>query len=293
MKYFFKTQYIVDTEIGEDLKLLISTYLNTKNSDEYYFGTLCVLHYKSFSSEENPEIYSVGAAIEMLILSLDIVDDLQDNDSEEIWMIKKSYSLNTVLFMLNRCISIILKTSFKYKYLALETLCKYLDICINGQQLDLQNEGKSEEVLLKIIEDKSGSLTAMSCLIGKILADGNFDENCFKYGIALGVIQQINNDINSLKNYNKKNDLLNGRFSLPIIYILHKYSIFTEYLIKSYISNGKLLVPYSNPLDIFNNCFAFQYSNLIKSKYRTSAKSYLDKVNLSFEAKNYILNYLH
>ncbi|WP_312754190.1 polyprenyl synthetase family protein [Rummeliibacillus suwonensis] len=252
-----------------------------------------MLHFESFSQEKNLEIYLVAATIEMLILSLDIVDDLQDKDSQEIWMKNPSYSLNTVLYMLYKCISIILKTSFKYKHQALEIICKYVMRSVNGQQLDLQNEGKKEEIYLKMIEDKSGSLTTLSCLTGKVLADGHIDDHCIAYSMTLGAIQQMNNDMRCLKTWDEKNDFLNGRFSLPILYILNKYSFFTEYLIDVYKCKGKLFIPYSNPVDIFNNSLAFQYANLIKKSYQIKATKNLNQFDLTLEAKSYINNFIN
>jgi len=267
--------------------------VRTKSVEERPFGTLCVLHFESFSQEKNLEIYLVAATIEMLILSLDIVDDLQDKDSQEIWMKNPSYSLNTVLYMLYKCISIILKTSFKYKHQALEIICKYVMRSVNGQQLDLQNEGKKEEIYLKMIEDKSGSLTTLSCLTGKVLADGHIDDHCIAYSMTLGAIQQMNNDMRCLKTWDEKNDFLNGRFSLPILYILNKYSFFTEYLIDVYKCKGKLFIPYSNPVDIFNNSLAFQYANLIKKSYQIKATKNLNQFDLTLEAKSYINNFIN
>ena len=267
--------------------------MRTKSVEERPFGTLCVLHFESFSQEENLEIYLVAAAIEMLILSLDIVDDLQDQDSQEIWMKNPSYSLNTVLYMLHKCMLVILKTSFKHKHQALEIICKYVMRSINGQQLDLQNEGKKEEIYLKMIEDKSGSLTTLSCLTGKVLADGHIDDHCISYSMALGAIQQMNNDMRCLKTWDEKNDFLNGRFSLPILYILNKYSFFTEYLMDVYKCKGKLFIPYSNPVDIFNNSFAFQYANLIKKSYQIKATKNLNQFDLTLEAKSYINNFIN
>ncbi|MBO2537769.1 polyprenyl synthetase family protein [Rummeliibacillus suwonensis] len=266
--------------------------MRTKSVEERPFGTLCVLHFENFSQEKNGDIYLVAAAIEMLILSLDIVDDLQDQDSQEIWMKNPSHSLNTVLYMLHKCMLVILKTSFKHKHQALEIICKYVMRSINGQQLDLQNEGKKEEVYLKMIEDKSGSLTTLSCLTGKVLADGHIDDHCISYSMALGAIQQMNNDMHCLKTWDEKNDFLNGRFSLPILYILNKYSFFTEYLIDVYKCKGKLFIPYSNPVDIFNNSLAFQYSNIVKKNYQNKAKQALEMVSLPKSTKEYILKYL-
>jgi len=145
---------------------------------------------------------------------------------------------------------------------------------------------------LKMIEDKSGSLTTLSCLTGKVLADGHIDDHCISYSMALGAIQQMNNDMHCLKTWDEKNDFLNGRFSLPILYILNRYSFFTEYLINVYKCKGKLFIPYSNPVDIFNNSLAFQYSNIVKKNYQNKAKQALEMVSLPKSTKEYILKYL-
>jgi len=67
---------------------------------------------------------------------------------------------------------------------------------------------------------KSGSLTAMGCLVGEVLAKGVISQEVEEYGKYIGIIQQIKNDIQSLKVWGPKNDLLNKRYSLPIIYLL-------------------------------------------------------------------------
>src|SRR5699024_9389677 len=49
-------------------------------NDGFPFGELLVLHYNMLSEFEKKEIYTVAAAIEILILSYDILDDIEDDD---------------------------------------------------------------------------------------------------------------------------------------------------------------------------------------------------------------------
>ncbi|MCO6734708.1 hypothetical protein KQH28_30455, partial [Streptomyces sp. EL9] len=91
----------------------------------------------AFSDGINEDIYKVAAAIELLILSFDIIDDLQDKDSDYIWNNTPELSLNVALAMLIMASKAINETSFEHKSAAIRLLEKYALMSISGQQLDL------------------------------------------------------------------------------------------------------------------------------------------------------------
>lgn len=153
-------------------------------------------------------------------MSFDIIDDLQDKDSDYSWSKTPELSLNVALAMLVMASKIIRETSFEHKNKAIQILEEYALGSINGQQLDLLNNCRDEQSYIQMIEQKSGSLTALSCLIGEVLAKGEISSQVKEYSKYIGIIQQIKNDIQGLKTWGPKNDLLNKRYSLPIIYLL-------------------------------------------------------------------------
>lgn len=253
---------------------------------------MCVINYQGNSEIDNNEIYSIAAAIELFVLSLDIIDDIQDNDSENIWMEKPEQSLNISLFLINKCQSIYLNSSFLHKQKALEILNIYFTKTIQGQQLDLENNALTEKEIIHILEEKSGSLVSLSCLIGKVLRDGKAEEYYKQYSNALGVIQQINNDISSLYNNDKKNDFLNGKINLPILYIFNRYSFFSLHLLKKYQTENLALIPYTNKVEFFENTFALQYCEIIKHSFQKIAIKGVDTTNLLPHYKQYIKKFL-
>ena len=66
------------------------------------------------------------------------------------------------------------------------------------------NSCRDEDSYVQMITLKSGSLTAMGCLIGEVLAKGEISQEVEEYGKYIGIIQQIKNDIQSLKAWGPK-----------------------------------------------------------------------------------------
>ncbi|UZM99272.1 hypothetical protein OL548_02195 [Lysinibacillus sp. MHQ-1] len=88
----------------------------------FSFGKLCCLHFEAFSNSRNNDIYKIAAAVELLILSFDIIDDLQDKDSDNSWSRTPELSLNVALAMLIMASKTIDETSFEHKRAAIKIL---------------------------------------------------------------------------------------------------------------------------------------------------------------------------
>jgi len=249
---------------------------------------LCVIHYEEYADTFNEDIYKIGAAIELIILSFDIIDDLQDNDTDYIWTKAPKFSLNAVLAMLTIASKVLRQSSFEHRELAFQIIEQYTLLSINGQQLDLLNSCQDESSYLQMITQKSGSLTAMSCLVGFILAQGKTSAEVEEYATALGVIQQIKNDIQDLKEWNIKNDLLNKRYSLPIIYTFSLQNDTSEKL-KEYYNQNEPLGIFSNDLiEIIGSNGGIPYALAIKNLYKYSALELIETKNLSEKNKDFL-----
>ncbi len=104
-----------DAMLGDELKTMLKSFKEEKVVTGYSFGKLCFWHYEAFVDCLNDDIYKVAAAIELLILSYDIIDDLQDKDSDYIWSKTPELALNVALAMLVMSSKTIHSTTFEHK----------------------------------------------------------------------------------------------------------------------------------------------------------------------------------
>ncbi|MFJ7737083.1 polyprenyl synthetase family protein [Lysinibacillus sp. NPDC097287] len=274
--------------IGGELRGMLQSFIKEKKNVGYSFGKLCVIHYEAFAEIQSEEIYKVAAAIELLILSFDIIDDLQDNDTDYIWSKTPDLSLNVTIAMLVMTSKIIRESNFKHKNLAVQLLEKYALFSINGQQLDLLDSCRDEQSYLQMTEQKSGSLTAMSCLIGEVLAKGEVSSQVEEYSKYIGIIQQIKNDIQDLKTWDSKNDLLNKKYTLPIIFLFSTENDVSKSVKEYYnVDIVTFLDNYAIEKELTNGG-AIRYAIAIKNLYKHKALNNLEDVTMGNESKDFI-----
>jgi len=283
--------FLIENEamLVDELKTMLKSFKAEKAVMGYAFGKLCFWHYEAFVDCLNDDIYKVAAAIELLILSYDIIDDLQDKDTDYIWSETPELSLNVALAMLIMSSRAIHDTSFEHKHLAVQLLEEYAFRSINGQQLDVLNICRDEQSYLQMIDRKSGSLTAMSCVIGEALAKGKVSEEIEEYGKYIGIIQQIKNDIISLKTWGPKNDLLNKKYSLPIIYLLAQKNSISNSVINYYNGYIVTLMDKNVIRDELTNGGAIRYTITIKNLHKLKALNILENVAINKVGKEYLI----
>ncbi|WP_337988551.1 polyprenyl synthetase family protein [Lysinibacillus sp. JNUCC 51] len=277
-----------DALIGYELRSMLKNFKKEKMAAGYSFGKLCYLHYEAFTDCLNEDIYKVAAAIELLILSFDIIDDLQDKDSDYSWTKTPDLSLNVALAMLVMASRTIRETSFEHKNTAIQILEDYALRSINGQQLDLLNTCRDEQSYIQMIEQKSGSLSSMACLIGEVLATGGTSSEVEEYGKYIGIIQQIKNDIQSLKTWGPKNDLLNKRYSLPIIYLLSQENDVSKSVINYYNDDMDAFLDNNATENELTNGGAIRYAITMKNVYKFKALNILENVTINELGKDYL-----
>ncbi|MGE7913435.1 polyprenyl synthetase family protein [Lysinibacillus xylanilyticus] len=274
--------------IGHELRSMLKSFKEEKRIEGYSFGKLCYWHYETFTDCLNEDIYKIAAAIELLILSFDIIDDIQDKDSHYSWSKTPELSLNVAVSMLVMASRIISGTSFEHKGTAIQILEEYALRSINGQQLDLLNICRDEQSYLQMINQKSGSLTAMGCLIGEVLAKGEISPEVEEYGKYIGIIQQIKNDVQSLKTWGPKNDLLNKRYSLPIIYLLSQKNDVSKAVINYYNGDIDALLDNNATENELTNGGAIRYAITIKNVYKFKALNNLENVAINELGKDFL-----
>lgn len=274
--------------ISHELRSMLKKFKEEKKAVGYSFGKLCYWHYEAYTDCLNEDIYNVAAAIELLILSFDIIDDLQDKDSDYSWTKTPELSLNVALAMLVMASRTIRASTFEHKSIAIQILEDYALRSINGQQLDLLNTCRDEQSYIQMIEQKSGSLTAMSCLIGEVLAKGEISSEVEEYGKYIGIIQQIKNDIQSLKTWGPKNDLLNKRYSLPIIYLLSQGNDVSNSVVNYYNDDIVAFLDNNATENELTNGGAIRYAITIKNVYKFRALDSLENVAINEVCKDYL-----
>ncbi|MBS4189770.1 polyprenyl synthetase family protein [Bacillus sp. FJAT-49705] len=291
--YTIINEHIKQNELKEQL----FGFVDYQSKKGFPFGELLVLHYNIFNGTRTEEIYSVAAAIEILILSFDMLDDFEDDDfKDKPWSTESNLALNATTALLFLSAIVIRNTGFKNKDKCISTLLKYALQSINGQHKDLLNNCKNEADYIEMTIEKSGSLVALSCLVGSVLAAGDYPVEVGTYSRFIGLIGQINNDLSDIKTWDEKNDLINKKFSLPIIYLLNYKDEELKFIHDYYdnkiekneiIKNQKLI---SNK---FVMTGAIAYTEVIKKVYQNKTIEEIKKLNIDQYYIDLLVKYIY
>ncbi|SDS66048.1 competence protein ComQ [Paenibacillaceae bacterium GAS479] len=205
------------------LQEMAQACLEEKLQESLLFGKMTVLHYRMFAGEDE-RIYRAAAAVELMVLSLDMIDDVQDKDNKSVvWNgYAPEITLNLALGMLMIAQRLLLEGGFESERArqAARLLSMQVLTAVHGQTLDLLNEIPDEEAYLDMVSQKSAALLVCACMIGTMLATGEWMEQVRGYAEQLGIAAQIKNDIRDLANWDNKNDFLNRKRTLPTLFLL-------------------------------------------------------------------------
>lgn len=290
--------FIVSKQIKQyELKNQLMDFVNYQSEKGFPFGELLILHYDMLEKDESEEIYHVAAAIEMLILSFDILDDFEDDDfKDQPWSTDSNLALNGTTALLVLCTKVLSETKFKNKDCAIALLLQYSLQSINGQHKDLLNICRNENDYIDMTIEKSGSLCTLACLIGATLATDDVPCEIERYAKMIGVIGQINNDLMDIKEWDEKNDLLSKKYTLPIIYLLNceddELRLVHDYYhnkidAAEIIENQKLIDKK------FLETGAITYTEIVKKTYHNKALNEIKKLNIEQRYYDLLINYIY
>lgn len=289
-KIFEKMKAIVlSANLDHNFQAALLRYISEKQDSSMDFGELCIFHYQAFAQQTkvDEDIIAIAAAVELLILSFDIIDDLQDGDADYLWCQDPAMGMNAVLAMLFLTVKCIQESTFSHKEQAIQLLHEFALKSINGQYLDIKNQGQDEASYLNMIETKSGALIALSSSIGAALATGKMDESIIQYSTYIGVVQQILNDIHDLKTWGKKNDMLNRRFSLPIIYLMEQPEAYAD-ILKKYYNDMAMEIDSAYFENILLESGAIRYALAIKNVFKYKALDLIETMPFSNKDKEHL-----
>ena len=280
-----------------DLKELIKQFVDFQSEKGFPFGELLILHYRMFNGVDTEEIYSIAAAVEMLILSFDILDDFEDADcSDKPWLTEPKLALNVTMTLPFLSLSAIGNTHFKNKDKSHTLLMKYPLKSVQGQHKDLLNSCQNESDYIEMSVEKSGSLVALVCEVGAVLATDDDPVTIETYAKYIGLIGQINNDLEDIKNWNQKNDLLNKKYSLPIIYLLNcedeKVQTISDYYQNKVIKED-IIKNHESIYKKFVETGAITYTEVIKRIYQNKVLAQLKGLNIDPYYIDQLLKYIY
>jgi competence protein ComQ len=236
-------------------------------------------------------IYRIGAFTELIILALDIIDDLVDRDSaNKSWMkLPQSIVLNASIALLVAAIGeiSILKEQNTEQCLPLSgEINQLLTYAANGQHRDISNSLiETEEEYISIILNKSAPLKILACYMGYACIDHlskTTIEQINEMARNLAIVAQIQNDINDLILFDVKNDLLDKKRTIPIMYLLSqnssKHSIIKDYYEGS-ISSEQFLSKKKECVQYIRKSGCVEYSKIIQGLYLNKVEMIINSIH--------------
>ncbi|ARW00037.1 Competence regulatory protein ComQ [Bacillus subtilis subsp. subtilis] len=226
-----KMKEIVSQKImNQDLERYLQNFIESK--DTFEFADLALHHYLAFNGQDQKAIELLAAGIELLILSFDIYDDLEDQDNgSAVWMkIDSSIALNAVTALYTLSIQVMCQASHEPEFS--QEILNFALQSIQGQHDDIVNVPQTEEACLEMIKNKSGALTALPCVMGVMLATGKYHPIVASYSYELGIISQIDNDYKGLFYLN--NDFVQKKNTLAYLYLKKQFNDASAELLSLY-----------------------------------------------------------
>lgn len=284
-----KMKEIVEQNIfNEDLSQLLYSFIDSKET--FSFAESTILHYVVFGGENLDVATRLGAGIEILILSSDIMDDLEDEDNHHaLWMkINRSESLNAALSLYTVGLTSIY--SLNNNPLIFKYVLKYVNEAMQGQHDDITNKSKTEDESLEVIRLKCGSLIALANVAGVLLATGEYNETVERYSYYKGIIAQISGDYYVLLSGNRS-DIEKNKHTLIYLYLKRLFNDASEdllYLISHKDLYYKSLLDKEKFQEKLIKAGVTQYISVLLEIYKQKCIFAIEQLNLDKEKKELI-----
>jgi competence protein ComQ len=282
------------TEISDQM----TKFFEFKKKYGFPFGNLAILHYQMFGGN-NEDIYKAAAAIEMMILSTDIFDDLQDQDNKSVpWrQLNQAVAMNIAagLLILSTMLFENLSFPIENKTLALNHFNSQIVKAVNGQHLDITNSVNSENDCLHMIKLKSASLLVCACVIGTVLVNKDHGGMVGGYAEEIGIVAQIKNDITDTCNWEGKNDLIRRKRTLPLLFLIKSREPETQ-IIRDYYAGKLNEDALFNDKDEITNIIlksgAYEYASVILRVHQMEALEKIGQLPVSKAWKERLLGFI-
>lgn len=231
----YMSDFIQHAVRHNDLQKLLIEFTDIKN--EFHFGQLAYQHYEAFGGKDKRAITKLAAGIELLILSADILDDIEDQDRGSYpWMkLQSGIAINAANILFTLSFEVFSKLDHATELL--NSVYSYSIQSMQGQHMDMTLKPENEQDCLKIMKSKAGSLFVLPSVMGVILATGSFEKNVEEYAYYLGMVEQLENDYVGL--FNKDNIDFKRMQTLPLLYLRNEFNTSSSDLLSYFQSEDK------------------------------------------------------
>ncbi|MFS0655573.1 polyprenyl synthetase family protein [Bacillus sp. 179-C3.3 HS] len=272
---------------NQDLQKLLLEFTDTKN--EFSFGQLAYQHYEAFGGQDKQAITKLAAGIELLILSADILDDMEDRDNDVYpWMeCQSGVAINAANILWATSIGVFSKLPNASDLLTY--VHSYSLQAMEGQHLDIAVTPENEQDCLNIMKLKAGSLFVLPCVLGVILATGSFEEKVEEYASYLGMVEQLENDYVAL--FNKENIDFKRMQTLPFLYLKNEFNQSSSDLLRYFKSDVRSL-SYEELKDKLKQSGVQQYVFIMRNVLLNKFKQSIKKLHLEAPKKENLILFL-
>ncbi|KYC92942.1 MULTISPECIES: polyprenyl synthetase family protein [Heyndrickxia] len=273
-----------------------SQYVEYHAKGHFPFGNLTFIHHDMFSGSCK-EITTIAAAVELLVLSYDIFDDLEDKDNDEPpWMKDDEKALNIATGFIFAALSGIQSIKVCKRDEIIKKYCKHALIAINGQHVDLTNNVDNESNYIEIMKQKSGTLTALACILGVLAAGQDKDISLIEdYATNIGIAAQIRNDLKDVLRLDRKSDLINRKKTLATLYLLEHpdpmFNFIREYY-QGILSKQELLSNRKFIESTLKESGVILYSNAMIKMYQNQAIEAVNQIKAEEKFKILLSSYI-
>ena len=301
----FNKQFFNSVSSKVKLLDLILNYI-LKRKGKQIRPILVILFSKMFSTGKvSSKTYRAANLVELIHSASLIHDDVVDDSN-----IRRKFL--TINALWKNKISVLVGDFFLSKALLLSTQNKDYDLLdqvsnavkeiSEGELFQIQKSRSfniTEEEYITLITKKTASLFSCCCLLGLISSGNEKTKNVENFGLYLGIIFQIKDDLfdYSKKRIGKptKNDLKSQKITLPLIYSIKKASQADRRSMRSILKRKKLSNEDKKAINHFvkeNN--GFKYAENVMLDYKNKALKILETFpdNQSKNSLKILLDYI-
>lgn len=282
-----KVEVLLNGGISSEIEILFnsSSYIS-KLGGKRLRPALFLLSSKACNFSGNQDI-NLACALELIhtatLIHDDVIDEATLRRNKQTLNSRYDNKLSVLLgdYLYSKAVSLIIADGDKK---IMETIANTVSQICEGEILQtLKVNTLLEEIeYLNIVEKKTASFFSACCKIGGLIGDAplkTIDSLAF-YGLNLGIAFQITDDMLDLisdeakTGKSTKNDLLNGKFTLPVIYAA-EYSTPSEIEI---LTNGSRK---EEVLKLIEKYGGLEYSQNKVKNYTNVAKENLNQLSNS------------
>lgn len=268
--YLILDEYVLD----EQLNRLIKDFIREKSTENMVWSDLTLLTHLMLGGN-SPRKERAAALTELLVLLSDIADDLQDRDNiDKPWMkCEPAVTINALLALFAVAIGEI-GASVSVSSMVGRLIAR----SVQGQQEDVSCSVRTEKDYIMMVERKAGSMIQLAYYMGYSLVDGVTAETTAalnELALCAGIAAQIENDARDVQRYDLKNDLLQKKRTLPVLYLLEECAEELPVLVDYYadrISREEFLAHKLEVLDGVQQSGCLEYCEVMQTLYLNRAQ---------------------